>query len=137
MASVHSGFKQPEEKMTEKVINAMHNDYVDVIGHPTGRIINKRSPYQIDLSKIFEVAAAQGVYMEINAFPNRLDLSDMNCFKARDYRLKFSIATDAHNKDHLRYMKLGVATARRGWLERDDIINTLDLKELMTLLKAR
>ncbi len=137
VASVHSGFRQPEEKMTRRILTAMHNDYVDVIGHPTGRIINKRDPYQIDLPKIWETAAEQGVFMEINAFPNRLDLSDIDCFKAKDYKLKFSIATDAHNKDHLRYMEMGVATARRGWLEKDDIVNTRDLKELMNLLKSQ
>ncbi len=136
VASVHSGFKQSEKKMTERVLIAMHNDYVDVLGHPTGRIVNKRDPYQIDLSKIFEAASELRVFMEINAFPNRLDLSDLNCFKAKDYGVKISIGTDAHNRDHLRYMELGVATARRGWLEKKDVINTLDLKELRNLLES-
>ncbi|MCP8311912.1 MAG: DNA polymerase/3'-5' exonuclease PolX [Candidatus Methylarchaceae archaeon HK02M1] len=136
VASVHSGFKQPEKKMTERVLTAMHNDYVNVIGHPTGRIINKREPYQIDLPKIFEAATELGVFMEINAFPNRLDLSDSNCFKSRDYGTKVSIGTDAHHKDHLRYMELGVATARRGWLEKKDVINTLDLRKLKKLLES-
>jgi len=136
VASVHSGFKQSEKKMTERVLTAMHNDHVDVIGHPTGRIINKRAPYPIDLSKIFEAASQLGVFMEINAFPNRLDLSDLNCFKAKDFRTKISIGTDAHNKGHLRYMELGVATARRGWLEKKDVINTLRLKDLRKLLES-
>lgn len=136
VASVHSGFKQPEKKMTMRVLTAIHNDHVDVIGHPTGRIINKREPYQIDLSKIFEAASELGVFMEINAFPNRLDLSDLNCFKAKDYGIKISIATDAHHKDHLRYMELGVAIARRGWLEKKDVINTLNLKKLRHLLES-
>ena len=136
VASVHSGFKQSEKKMTERVLAAMHNDYVNVIGHPTGRIINKRDPYQIDLSKIFEAASELKVFMEINAFPNRLDLSDLNCFRAKDYGIKFSIGTDAHNKDHLRYMELGVATARRGWLEKKNIINTSSLKEIRKLLES-
>lgn len=136
VASVHSGFKQSEEKMTERVLTAINNDYVDVIGHPTGRIINKRDQYQINLSEIFDAASEQGVFMEINAFPNRLDLSDVNCFKGKEHKLKFSIATDAHNKDHLRYMELGVYTARRGWLEKDDIVNTQTLKDLMNLLRA-
>jgi len=136
VASVHSGFKQPEKKMTERVLTAMHNDYVTVIGHPTGRIVNKREPYQIDLSKIFEAASELGVVMEINAFPNRLDLSDLNCFKTKDYGTKISIGTDAHNKDHLRFMELGVSTARRGWLEKKDVINTSSLKELRKLLES-
>lgn len=134
VASVHFGFRQSEDKMTQRVLTAMHNDYVDAIGHPTGRIINKRQPYHIDLSKIFETAAELGVFMEINAFPNRLDLSDLNCYKAKDYGVKFSIATDAHHKDHLRYMQLGVATARRGWLEKTDVINTANLKEVNKVL---
>jgi DNA polymerase (family 10) len=136
VASVHSGFKQSEKKMTKRVLTAIYNDYVDILGHPTGRIINKRDPYQIDLSKIFEATSELRVFMEINAFPNRLDLSDLNCFKAKDYGIKISIGTDAHNRDHLRYMELGVATARRGWLEKKDVINTLDLKELRTLLES-
>jgi len=136
VAAVHSGFKQSEAKMTQRVLTAMHNDYVDVIAHPTGRIINKRDPYQIDLPKIFEAASDLGVFMELNAFPNRLDLSDPNCFQAKDYGLKISIGTDAHHKDHLRYMEFGVATARRGWLEKQDILNTSTLNELRALLKS-
>ena len=134
VASVHSGFRQSEKKMTERVLAAMHNDYVNVVGHPTGRIINKREPYQIDLPKVFETASELEVFMEINAFPNRLDLSDINCFRAKGYGIQISIGTDAHNKDHLRYMELGVATARRGWLEKKDVINTLSLKELKRIL---
>jgi DNA polymerase (family 10) len=136
VASVHSGFKQSEEKITERVLSAMHNDYVDIIGHPTGRIINKRDPYQIDLPKVFEAASELGVFMEINAFPDRLDLSDSNLFEARDYGVKFSINSDAHSRHHLRYMEFGVATARRGWLEKKDVINTLSLKELRKLIES-
>jgi len=135
VASVHSGFKQSEKKMTERVLTAMHNDHVNVIGHPTGRIINKRGPYQIDLPTIFQAAAELGVFMEINAFPNRLDLSDLNCFKSKDYGIKISVGTDAHSKNHLRYVELGVATARRGWLEKRDVINTSKTKELRKLLE--
>ena len=135
VASVHSGFKQPREKMTERMIAAIHNDYVNVIGHPTGRIINRRKPYEIDLSEVFEAASAQNVFMEINAFPNRLDLSDTDCIKAKDYGLKMAIGTDAHNKDQLRYIDLGVATARRGWLEPKDVVNTLTVEQLMAALE--
>jgi DNA polymerase (family 10) len=136
VASVHSGFRQSEKKMTDRVLTAMHDDYVDVLGHPTGRIINRRDPYQIDLSKIFEAARELRVFMEMNAFPNRLDLSDLNCFKAKDYGVKISIGTDAHNRDHLRYVELGIATARRGWLEKKEVINTSGLKELRKLLES-
>ena len=136
VAAVHSGFKQSEAKMTQRVLTAMHNDYVDVIAHPTGRILNKRDPYHIDLPKIFDAASELGVFMELNAFPNRLDLSDANCFQAKDHGLKIAIGTDAHHKDHLRYMEFGVATARRGWLEKKDILNTSTLNELRALLES-
>ncbi|MFX1535078.1 MAG: DNA polymerase/3'-5' exonuclease PolX [Promethearchaeota archaeon] len=137
VAAVHSGFKQSEEKMTERILTAMHNDYVNVIAHPTGRLINKRGPYPINLPEIFETASKLRVILEINAFPNRLDLSDLNCFKARTYGTKFSIATDAHHTDHFTYMELGVSVARRGWLEKKDIINTLNLKELRKILERK
>jgi len=137
VASIHSGLKQPEAKITERVLTAMHNDYVNVIGHPTGRIINRREPYQIDLQRIFEAAAELGVLMEINAFPDRLDLSDLNCLRSKDNGVKVSIATDAHHRDQLEYIEYGVATARRGWLERKDVVNTYELGELRRLLKSR
>jgi len=137
VASIHSGFKQPEAKITERVLTAMHNDHVNVIGHPTGRIINRREPYQIDLQRIFEAAAELGVLMEINAFPDRLDLSDLNCLRSKDYGVRVSIATDAHHRDQLEYIEYGVATARRGWLGRNDVVNTYELGELRRLLKSR
>jgi DNA polymerase (family 10) len=136
VASVHWGFKQSMRKMTDRVISAMHNDYADVIGHPTGRIIHKRDPYQIDILKIFEASASTGVCLEIDGFPDRLDLSDTNCFKARGYGVRVSLGSDAHSTDHLRYLELGVATARRGWLQKQDVINTLHLNELRKLLKS-
>jgi len=137
VASIHSGFKQPEAKITDRVLTAMHNDYVNVIGHPTGRIINRRGPYRIDLPRIFEAASELGVLMEVNAFPDRLDLSDMNCLRSKDYGVKVSIATDAHHEDQLEYIEYGVATARRGWLERKDVVNTYELGDLRRLLRSR
>jgi DNA polymerase (family 10) len=136
VASVHSGFKQSEEEMTKRVITAMHNDHIDIIGHPTGRIIQKRKPYQIDLGAVFDTAARLGVLMEINAFPSRLDLSDINCLKAREHGVTFSLGSDAHNRENLRYMEFGVATARRGWLEAKDIVNTLPVKDLRRALRS-
>ncbi len=136
VASVHSGFKQSEKEMTERVITAMHNDHVDIIGHPTGRLIQKRAPYRIDLPAVFAAAADLGVLLEINAFPTRLDLSDVNCFKAREHGVRFSLGSDAHARENLRYMELGIATARRGWLEAKDVVNTLPLKELLAALRS-
>jgi len=134
VASIHSGFKKSEEEMTNRILNAMHNDYVNILGHPTGRMLNKREPYEVNLSKIFEAAADLGIFLELNSFPDRLDLNDVNCRTAKDYDILISINTDSHHKDHLRYMKYGVATARRGWLEKKDVANTLILKELKKLL---
>jgi len=134
VASIHSGFKKPEKEMTTRILNAMHNDYVNILGHPTGRLLNKREAYDVNLSKIFEAAADLGVFLELNAFPDRLDLSDVNCRAAKDYDILMSINTDSHHKDHLSYMKYGVATARRGWLEKKNVANTLSLKELKKLL---
>jgi DNA polymerase (family 10) len=134
VASVHSGFKQPRDAMTERLLAAIHNDYVNIIGHPTGRIIHKREPYQVDLPRVFEAAKAQGVFMEINAIPNRLDLSDIHCRTARDSGVMMTIGSDAHEQAHLAYLELGVATARRGWLTSDDIANTVPVQELMNAL---
>lgn len=130
VASIHSGFKQPKEKMTERIIRAIENEHVNAIGHPTGRILNKRESYDLDLAKIFDKAVEYEVFMEINSFPERLDLSDINCKTAKEHEVQFVINTDSHSRDHMRYMKLGVATARRGWLEKSDIMNCLSLKEL-------
>lgn len=135
VASVHSGFRQPEREMTERVVTAMHNDHVDIIGHPTGRILLAREPYRIDLAAVFEAAAALGVLLEINAFPGRLDLSDVNARSAREAGVRFSLGSDAHSRENLRYMELGVATARRGWLTADDIANTRPLAGLRGFLR--
>jgi len=134
VASVHSGFKSSEEEMTNRIIDAMQNDNVNIIGHPTGRLLNKRESYDLNLTKIFEEAEEKGIIIELNAFPERLDLSDVGCMKSRDYDLLISIDTDSHNKDHLRYMELGVSTARRGWLEKKNVANSRSLKDLRELL---
>ena len=136
VASVHSGFKQSEEEMTERVLTAMQNEHVDIIGHPTGRILLSREPYRIDLATVFEAAAALGVLMEINAVPGRLDLSDINARSARGAGVRFSVASDAHRRENLRFMEFGVATARRGWLSADDIANTRPLPELQKILRS-
>ena len=136
VASVHSGFKQPEREMTERVVTAMQNDHVDIIGHPTGRILLTREPYRIDLAAVFDAAAALGVLMEINAFPSRLDLSDVNCRQAREHGIRFSLGSDAHSRENLRYMEFGVATARRGWLAAEDIVNTRPLEDLRGVLRS-
>ena len=134
VASIHSGFKADERQMTERMIRAIHNDYVSTIGHPTGRIILRRRPYALNLDKVFEAAAEQGVMMEINAFPNRLDLNDVNAKAAKEHGIVMSIGTDAHAPNHMEFLNLGVAVARRGWLEPGDVINTLPVDELLRKL---
>lgn len=131
VASVHSGFRSDEREMTERVIRAVHNDHVSAIGHPTGRLIRKRQPYAIDIVEVFEAAASQGVMMEINAFPDRLDLDDVNCRTAMERGVMMSIGTDAHALNQLDFLSMGVSVARRGWLEAKDVANTLSLEELL------
>ena len=136
IASVHSGLTMPQDAMTNRVLAALHNDRVDIFGHPTGRIIQQRDPVQLDLDVIFDAAVELGVSLEINAFPARLDLSDTNCRMAREHGARFSIGSDAHSRDDLGFMELGVATARRGWLEAKDIINTLHVRDLLKALES-
>lgn len=131
IAGIHSSFKMPREKMTERLIKAMKNPNVDIISHPTGRIIKKRDEYQIDFAKILQAAKETGTILEINAYPERLDLNDQNIRLAKEIGVKMAINTDAHHKDQMRYMEFGVAQARRGWAEKEDIINTQPLEKLL------
>jgi DNA polymerase (family 10) len=135
IAGIHSGFKQSGEKITERVVNAMENEPLHMIVHPTGRILEKRPPFHIDLQKVYTVASEQGVLLEINAFPTRLDLSDIHARAAKEKGVLLGIGTDTHDVSHLRYMELGVATARRGWLEKKDVINTHSLTDLRKRLR--
>jgi DNA polymerase (family 10) len=136
VASVHSGFKNDEETMTSRMISAIHNEHVDAIGHPTGRIIQKRKPYPLDLDRVLEAAAAQHVAMEINAYPERLDLDDVSCRKAMEAGVVMSIGTDAHALNQMEFLPLGVSVARRGWLAAKDIANTRTAKELLRLRRG-
>lgn len=134
VASVHSGFKATAEEMTKRIVTAIHNDYVRAIGHPTGRLIQKRLPYELNLKEVFEAASDQGVMLEINAFPDRLDLDDVNCRAAMQQGVTMSIGSDAHTAGQLDFLPLGVSVARRGWLEAKDVANTLTTKELLKKL---
>jgi DNA polymerase (family 10) len=130
IGAIHTGFRQDEEKMTKRIISALRNPHLDIIAHPTGRIIGKRPPYALDLEKIMKEAKILGKALEINAFWNRLDLNDIHCRMAKEFGIKLSLGSDAHNKMELSTIKFGLATARRGWLEAKDLINTLSLEEL-------
>ncbi len=135
VAGIHSSFKIPKEKMTERIIRAMKNPYIKIISHPTGRILKKRDEYQIDIEKILRMAKETNTILEINSFPERLDLNDINIKKAIEAGVKLVINTDSHHKDQLRYMKFGVFQARRGWAEKKDIINTYPSQKLLEFFK--
>jgi len=135
IAGIHSNFKMPKEKMTERIINAMKNPNVDIISHPTGRILKRRDEYQIDFDKILRAAKEFGVILEINSFPERLDLNDQNIRRAKEAGVKMIINTDAHHKDQMRFIEFGIAQARRGWAEKDDIINAWPLEKLLNYFK--
>lgn len=130
IAAVHSGFKASKEIITKRVINAMESGLMDILAHPTGRIINRRTPYDIDLAAIIEKAKELGIILEINAFPERLDLRDVQIKSAVDKGVNLAIGTDSHNKNHLGYMEYGVYQARRGWCSKSKLINTLGLSEI-------
>jgi DNA polymerase (family 10) len=135
VAAVHSGFKMDTASMTSRIIDALRNPYVDVLAHPTGRIIGKRDPYEVDVERLLAAAAELGVAMEINSYPDRLDLRDVHARQAKELGVRAVISTDAHDCDHLRLITYGVATARRGWLEPPDVLNTLPLRELRARLR--
>ncbi len=134
IASIHSAFRMEEKEMTSRLIKAMENEYVKIIGHPTGRILMKRDAIKLDMDAVLDAAKDNGIVMEINAYPERLDLNDINVKLAIEHGVKLSIGTDSHNREHLRYYGLGVAVARRGWAERKHIINTMHAKELKKFL---
>jgi DNA polymerase (family 10) len=137
VASIHSGFKMDSAAMTKRIIAALQNPYVDVLGHPTGRLIGERDPYDVDIEAVLTEAARLGVAVELNAQPQRLDLNDVHCRRARELGVLISIGTDAHGTDQLEFMHYGVATAGRAWLEPKHVLNTRPLKELLSWRKAR
>jgi len=137
IAGVHSNMKMTREEMTQRIIKAMKNPYVKIISHPTGRLINRRDEYQLDIEKIIETARETSTALEINSFPSRLDLNDKNIRKAIEKRVKLIINTDAHHRDHLQFMRFGIGQARRGWATKEDIINTWPLEKLLKFFKER
>jgi DNA polymerase (family 10) len=135
IASVHTQFKQDEETMTRRIIKAMENPYVNIIAHPTGRLLLRRDSYEVNVDQLFKAAQETGTILELNAHPHRLDLNDQLLKKAKEeYGLKFTINTDAHSAEGYDYIIYGIATARRGWLEKKDVINTYTLDQLRTVL---
>lgn len=135
IASIHSGFSMAKDELTERMIRAMENPNIDIIGHQTGRILGKRSPYQPDLDRVFEAAAKTRTLLELNSLPERLDLKDEHLKKAKEAGARFAIDTDAHNLNQLKYIFFGVATAKRGWLTREAVVNAHPLNVMLSMLK--
>jgi DNA polymerase (family 10) len=135
VASVHSFFDLPREGQTERVIRAMQNPHVHIIGHPTGRLIGEREPFEIDMDRVLSAAADLKCYLEINSQPERLDLNDLHAHAAKTKGVKLSVSTDAHSTNSFDYIRFGIDQARRAWLTAGDVINSRSLANLRKLLK--
>ncbi|HUL29590.1 MAG TPA: DNA polymerase/3'-5' exonuclease PolX, partial [Thermodesulfobacteriota bacterium] len=131
VASIHSGFKQDRAKMTKRIIQAFENPYLRIFAHPTGRLLGTRDPYEVEMDELMDAAEKFGKVLEINAYFERLDLDDIHCRKAKEMGVQVAIGTDSHHPDQMWMMSLGVAVAKRGWLEKKDVLNTLSLKEIL------
>jgi DNA polymerase (family 10) len=137
VASIHSGFRQSKEQITKRLISAMRNQYVSIIAHPTGRVIGEREEYELDMDEFLKVAKETSTILEINAYPMRLDLKDIYIRRAKEMGISFSISTDTHIDYQLDFIKYGIGMARRGWLEKKDVINTYNYNKLMKRLKQK
>jgi len=137
IASVHSRFRLTEKEQTERIVKALHNGYVKILGHPTGRLINEREPYEVDMEKVIEAAVHNHVALEINSQPSRLDLYDYYCKLAKEKGAKFTIDSDSHHTSQLNFLQFGISVARRGWVEKGDVLNTLPLKDLFKYWKEK
>ncbi len=135
IAAVHSGMNEPEEQMTRRIISALENPNVDVLAHPTCRLLPGREPVAVDMEAIFQAALRTGTALETNSMPSRLDLKDTHIYRARELGVKLVINTDAHAAEHLEFVRFGVGMARRGWCEAGDILNTRPLDEFLAALK--
>jgi DNA polymerase (family 10) len=134
-AAVHSHFNMSKEEMTKRIIRAMKNPNVDILFHPTGRVIQKREPYEVDIEQITDAAKETGTILEIDSFPDRLDLKDEHVRLAKKSGCKFSIDSDAHSTVQMHYLQFGIGVARRGWLEAKDVVNTMPLDKFLKQLK--
>jgi DNA polymerase (family 10) len=136
LVSIHSRFNLPADEQTERLLSALDHPEVDILAHPTGRLINERDPYAFDLDAVLERAAERGVAVELNAHPDRLDLKDTHLMKAKALGLPIVIDTDAHRTQDLDLIRYGIDQARRAWLTREDVLNTRSLEDLRAWLDA-
>jgi DNA polymerase (family 10) len=137
VASIHSGFRQTRDQITARICAAMRNPYVQIIAHPTGRLIGERDPYEVDLEEVVRVARETGTALEINAWPMRLDLNDVWARRAKEAGVLLAVNTDTHVMEQLKTLDYGIAIARRGWLEKGDILNCLELSKLRSRFAAK
>lgn len=137
VASVHSYMKMESGEMTDRLLAAIENPHTQIIAHPTGRLLLRREAFEYDMDKILRAAREHGVAMECNAYPDRLDLKDSHLRQAKKLGVNLVISTDSHTAANLKLMKYGVITARRGWIEKDDVLNTRPLPQLLKLLRHR
>ena len=135
VCAVHYHFNLSQEAQTARIIRAMDNPYFNILAHPSGRLIHRREPYDVDMERLMRAAKERGCFMELDSQPDRLDLIDIHCKLAKDLGVKVSISTDAHSTADLNYMRWGIGQARRGWLEAADVLNTRPWAELKELLK--
>ena len=135
VCSIHSKLNLSAQKQTERIIRAMDNPHFNILGHPTGRLIDRRAPCELDIERVLSAAHERGCVMEINAQPDRLDLPDNHCKTGKEIGVKFAISTDAHSISDLDFMRFGVNQARRGWLEPKDVVNSRSCRDLLKLLE--
>jgi DNA polymerase (family 10) len=136
IGAVHSKFHLSRQKQTTRILRAMERPYFTMLAHPTGRLLERREPYDVDMWRVIDQARQRGCYLELNCHPERLDLLDTHCLLAKQAGVLVSINTDAHSIADLDNLRYGVGQARRGWLEAEDVLNTLPLKTLRQYLKA-
>ncbi len=135
VAAIHSAMNQAEEQITNRLVGALENPHIDVIAHPTCRLLGEREPVAVDLEAVFRAAIKYNKALEINAMPSRLDLKDIHIYRARELGVKLVIGTDSHRTDHLKLMRFGIGIARRGWCQPKDILNTKSTKEMLASLR--
>lgn len=135
VGAVHYKFNLSRSKQTERILRAMDNPCFNILAHPSGRLTNERAAYEVNLKKLISAAKERGCFLEVNAQPARLDLTDNDCIQAKETGLKMAISTDAHSTGNLDHMRFCIDQARRGWLEADDILNTRKLDALQKLLQ--
>jgi len=135
VCSVHYYRNLSRQQQTERIIKAMNNPNFMILGHPTGRLINERAAYEVDLEQVMKALQEKGRFLELNAHPDRLDLTDIYCKMAKDMNIKIAVSTDAHSMNDFRFMRFGIDQARRGWLEPDDVLNTRKLKDVRKLFR--